>query len=186
MDFKNIEKKTWIYKDLAFIIPMKLLRKTPSVEFYTIPEVIKHLDAIDKVIHAPGAKSPMIKGDKNHYWYMHDAQEDKIVVHEGKRIIELYSHKHKKIEKFEVTAHTIKHGGKIIFKGAGILGWPKKVFHKIASPNGSISTNYAKHYSNFDLKHNFNIYDIDVKINKHTLIRDGYKDQPQYKKHPAT
>ena len=90
MDFKNIEKKTWVYKDLAFIIPMKLLRKTPSVEFYTIPEVMKHLDAVDKVIHSPGAKSPMVKGDKNHYWYMHDYQEDKIVVHEGKRLIELY------------------------------------------------------------------------------------------------
>ena len=89
------------------------------------------------------------------------------------------------MEKFEVTAHNIKHDGKVIFKGAGILGWPKKVFHRIKSPKGSISTNYAKHHKNFDLKHNFNIYDIDVKTNKHILVRDGYKDQPQYKKHPG-
>ena len=185
MDFKNIDKKTWVYEDLAFIIPMKLLRNTPSVEFYTIPEVMKHLDAVDKVIHKPGAKSPMIKGDSKHYWYMHTDQEDKIVVHEGKRVIELYSHKHNKIEKFQVDAHSIRHKGKILYKGAAILGWPKHVFHRISSPEGSISTNYAKHFKNFDLKTNFNIYDIDVKENKHWIVREGHKDQPKYDTHPG-
>lgn len=185
MDLKLIEKKTWVYKDLAFIIPMKLLRKTPAVEFYTIPEVMKHLDAIDKVIHQPGAKSPMIKGDTKHYWYMHTDQEDKLVVHEGRRIVELYSHKHKQVEKFEVSSHSIKHRGRIIYKGAGILGWPKHVFHRIESPEGSISTNYAKHLKNFDIRTNFNIYDLDIKNNTHSIVREGHKDQPEMKKHPG-
>lgn len=173
-------KKTWVYDGLCFIIPLRLLRKTPNVTFYNIPDVMKHLHAIDKVIHEKGAKSPMIKGDKKHYWYMHREQQDQLIVHEGKRIVELYSTKHGKIEKFEVTSHSIKHKGKIIFKGAAILGWPTRVFHRITSPEGSISTNYAKHYKHFDIKTNFNIYDLDEKTGKYWVVREGHKDQPKH------
>ena len=178
-DFKNITKKTWVCDNLCLIIPLKLLRKTPNVDFYSVPEVKKHLDAVDKVIHHKGAKSPMIKGDKKHYWYMHPSQEDQLIVHEGKRIIRLYSKKHGKIEKFEVTSNRIKHNGKIIFKGAGILAWPRQVFHQILSPQGSISTNYAKHYSGFDIRTNFNIYDLDEKTGKYKIVREGHLDQPK-------
>ena len=182
INLNNITKKTWIHKDLAFIIPFELMRKTPNVEFYHIPSVMNNLDAIDKVIHQPGAKSPQIPKDKNHYWYMHTDQEDKIVVHQGKRIIELYSVKHGKLEKFEVTSKNIKLNGKIIFNGAGILGWPRLVFHRITSPEGSISTNYARHYSKFDIKTNFNIYDLNVSSGKFKIAREGHKDQPKSKK----
>lgn len=184
MDFKNIEKRTWVYKDLAFIIPLKVLRKTPNVEFYSVVDVMKDLCAIDKVIHQKGAKSPMIKGNNKHYWYMHPGQEDKLLVHQGNRIVELYSKKHGKLEKFEVTSEFIKHNGKIIFKGEAILGWPKFVFHRITSPNGSISTNYAKHYKVFDIKTNFNIYDLNTKTGEYETIRLGHLDQPNVKKHP--
>lgn len=182
LNFTGVTKKTWVYENLAFIIPLDLLRKTPNVEFYHIPKVMNNLDAIDKVIHGVGAKSPQIKGDSKHYWYMHTDQEDKLVVHEGKRIVELYSVKHGKIEKFEVTSKSIKLNGKTIFKGAGILGWPRLVFHRITSPKGSISTNYARHYSKFDIKTNFNIYDLDVKNSKYWVAREGHKDQPKSKK----
>lgn len=181
MDFTNITKKTWVYKDLCFIIPLKLLRQTPNVTFYNVPEVKKHLDAVDKVIHQKGAKSPMIKGDKKHYWYMHPNQEDQLIVHEGKRIVELYSRKHGKIEKFEVTYNKIKYNGKIIYKGAAILAWPRYVFHRISSPQGSISTNYAKHYSKFDIKTNFNIYDLNEKTGEYWVAREGHLDQPSNK-----
>lgn len=179
MDFNNIKKKTWVYKDLCFIIPLKILRNTPNVTFYIIPDVKKNLGAIDKVIHKKGAKSPMIKGDKKHYWYMHPCQEDQLIVHEGKRIIELYSRKHGKVEKFEVTSDKIKHNGKVIFKGAGILSWPTYVFHRIHSPNGSISTNYAKHYSGFSIRTNFNIYDLNPKTGEYHVVRAGHLDQPK-------
>ncbi len=185
MKFNNIEKKTWIFENLVFIIPLKVLRNTPEVEFYSIPEVIKNLSAIDKVIHKKGAKSPRIKGDSNHYWYMHPNQEDQLIVHDGKRVVELYSKKHNKLEKFEVTAKHIKYNGKVIYSGPAILGWPRKVFHRISSPNGSISTNYAKHYTNFDLKTNFNIYKLNVESGEYEVIREGPKDQPKYEKHPS-
>jgi hypothetical protein len=182
LKFKNITKKTWVYEDLAFIIPLELIRKTPNVEFYHIPKVIENLNAVDKVIHKKGAKSPQIKNDTNHYWYMHTDQEDKLVVHGGKRIVELYSVKHGKLEKFEVTSKNIKLNGKVIFTGAAILGWPRLVFHRIKSPQGSVSTNYAKHYSKFNINTNFNIFNLDIKLGKFWIVREGHKDQPKIKK----
>jgi len=175
----EINKKTYLFDKMCFVIPLKLLRKTPNVEFYNIPHITDKIDAIDKVIHKKGAKSPTIKGDKNHYWYMHTNQEDRLLVHEGKRIVELYSKEHGKVEKFEVTSKNIKHDGKVIYNGQAILGWPKKVFHRVKSPQGSISTNYAKHYSGFDIKINFNIYDLDEKTGEYKIIRNGHLDQPK-------
>jgi|TARA_Y100000310_G_scaffold93932_1_gene91516 hypothetical protein len=173
----NMGKKE-VIKGVAFIIPLNLLRKTPKVEFYNVYGVLSHLSAIDKVIHQKNAVSPSVKGSKvKRPWYMHPCQEDNLLVHEGKRFIDLYSIKHGKIERFEATSEYIKHNGKLIFKGAAILGWPINVFHRVRSPNGSISTNYAKHYKNFDLRTNFNIYDLDMKNKKFKILRAGHKDQ---------
>lgn len=179
--FTGIKKKTWVFEDMVFIKPLSLLRKTPSVEFYNVRDVVNGLSAIDKVIHQKGAKSPRIKGDITWYWYMHPDQQDNLLVHEGKRIVELFERKHGKVERFEVTHNRIKHNEKIIFKGAAILGWPRNVFHRIHSPQGSISTNYAIHYKHFSIKSNFNIYDLDTKTGEYKLVREGHKDQPNYK-----
>jgi hypothetical protein len=177
-EFKEGKKEYYI-EGLCFIIPLALLRKTPSVEFYHIDGVMKNLGAIDKVVHQKGAYSPNIKGHtrKDKPWYMHLGQEDNLVVHEGKRIVELYSKKHQKVEKFEVTSHTIKHKGKVIFKGPAVFGWPKFVFHRIQSPQGSISTNYAKHFKAFDIKTNFNIYELNTKTGEYKVLREGHVDQ---------
>jgi hypothetical protein len=181
---EQIHKKTSYFNDLCFIIPLKLLRKTPNVEFYTIPKVTQNLSAVDKVIHKKGAKSPQIKGDKKHYWYMHPHQQDQLIVHEGKRIVELYSKKHGKIETFEVTSKGVKHNKTYLYKGPCIFGWPRNVFHRVTSPIASISTNYARHYKGFDIKTNFNIYDIDETKGTHWVVREGHKDQPKDIKHP--
>ncbi len=183
-NYFEIHKKTFLIKDMVFIIPLRLLRKTPNVEFYNVPErIITNLSAIDKVTHKKGAVSPSIKGKTDlRPWYMHQNQEDNLLVHEGKRIVELYEKKHGKIEKFEVTSHTIKHNGKLLYKGPAILGWPRNVFHRIKSPQGSISTNYAKHYKGFDIHTNFNIYSLDEKTGKCEVLREGHKDQPKSKK----
>ena len=175
--YHHITRKTWIYDHLAFILPLTLFRSTPAVEFYKIPDVMRNLGSIDKVIHQKGAKSPMIAGDKKHYWYMHQYQEDQLVVHEGKRVIDLYSRKHGKVEHFEVYPDKIKHEGKISFKGAGILAWPRYVFHRVYSPEGSISTNYARHYSGYDVNTNFNIYDLDPATGEYHVVRAGHEDQ---------
>jgi len=161
--FKNKNKKSiTVFHNLASIIPLHVFRKTPKVTFLKINQVIHHLGSIDQVNHATGAKSPMIPNDPVHYWYMHRYQKDQLIVHKGVRIVELYSKKHGRKETFEVSRHWIKHNGKIIFKGTGLLCWPAYVFHRIYSPTGSVSTNYAKHAKGFSMKTNFNIYDLDL------------------------
>ncbi len=164
---------------LCFIIPLKTLRSTPKVHFFSIDGVIDGLSGVDLVIHKPGGKSPLIAGDETWYWYMHTDQEDKLVVHQGKRIVELYSTKHGKVEQFEVTADAIYHNGKKIHDGAAILGWEPYVFHRVHSPEGSISTNYAKRLEGFDIDTNFNIYQLDTESGEYRLARLGALDQPK-------
>jgi|TARA_Y100000310_G_scaffold345404_1_gene464571 hypothetical protein len=174
----EIGKKKYVIKGLVYVIPLKLLRKTPHVEFYNVHGVLSRLSAIDKVIHEKNAVSPHVKSSKvKRPWYMHTDQEDNLLVHEGKRFIDLYSVKHGKIEKFEATSKYIKYKGKVIYKGAAILGWPIHTFHRVKSPDGSISTNYAKHNKNFNIRTNFNIYDLDIKNGKYKVLREGHKDQ---------
>ncbi|MEA3404841.1 MAG: hypothetical protein U9R28_03765 [Pseudomonadota bacterium] len=175
---ENNQRQNYI-DHLCFIIPLKPLRATPNVNFYSVEGVIDGLSGVDLVIHEPGGKSPLIEGDENWYWYMHTDQEDKLVVHQGKRKVELYSAKHGKPELFEVTADAIYHNGEKIFNGAAILGWEPHVFHRVHSPEGSISTNYAKRLEEFDIDTNFNIYNLDSQTGEYSMLRLGALDQPK-------
>ena len=59
-----------------------------------------------------------------------------------------------------------------------MLVWPRGVFHRITSgEEGSITINLATHYEGFDIKTNFNIYNLDTKTGDYTVFRDGFKDQ---------
>ena len=171
-------RKTYI-ENLCFIIPLKPLRSTPNVNFFSVEEVVDGLSGIDLVIHEPGGKSPLIANDDTWYWYMHTDQEDKLVVHNGRRHVELYSSKHGQAEAFEVTADAIYHNGTKIHEGAAILGWDPLVFHRVHSPEGSISTNYAKRLEGFDIDTNFNIYNLDCESGEYTMVRLGSLDQPK-------
>jgi len=163
---------------MCFIIPLNNFRKTPNVGFFIVPEVVKGLSSVDQVRHAPGAVSPSFIGcDNRTPWYMHFHQEDRLLVYSGKRIVRLYSKEHGKIETFEVTPDYVKHGDKIIFDKPSIFGWPVNVFHRVESPEGSISTNFAFHSEGFDIKSNFNIYYLDDKTGEFEVARDGFKDQ---------
>ncbi len=163
---------------VAFIIPLKILRKTPSVEFNILPGIVDELSSIDRVVHEKGAISPQVAGSSiERPWYMHPNQEDNLLVYHGVRFIELYTQKHAKVERFEASPDYIKHNDKIIHKGGAILGWPTNVFHRIHSPDGSMSTNFAKHFDGFDIKTNFNIYDLDTQSGEYTLLREGHLDQ---------
>lgn len=166
-------------ENLCFIKPLLTLRETPNVSFYMLPNIQENLSGVDLVRHGMGAKSPMIKGDDEHYWYMHTDQEDNLLVHDGFRIVELYSVKHGQKETFKVSADKIEHNGKIIFEGAAMFGWGHQVFHRVASPTGSLSSNYAKRTPNFSLSTNFNIYTLDTKTGVHALKRLGALDQPE-------
>ena len=171
-------RQTYI-ENLCFIIPLKTLRATPNVDFYSVEGVIDGLSGIDLVIHQKGGKSPLIVNDDTWYWYMHTDQEDKLVVHDGKRHVELYSEKHGKKEIFEVMANAIYHNGQKIHDGAAILGWGPFVFHRVHSPEGSISTNYAKRLEGYDADTNFNIYNLDCQSGDYSMVRLGALDQPK-------
>lgn len=169
---------TTYIENLCFIIPLKTLRNTPNVSFYSVEGVVDTLSGIDLVVHEEGGKSPLISGDDTWYWYMHRSQEDKLVVHQGIRHVELFSQKHGKVEKFEVACDSIKHEGKVIFEGAAILGWGPLVFHRVHSPHGSLSTNYASRTADYDGDTNFNIYQLNTETGEYKTARLGALDQP--------
>jgi hypothetical protein len=96
----------------------------------------------------------------------------------GTRNVDIYIKEHGKVENFIVTPNGIIHNSKLIFEGGAILVWPKGVFHRIISgTEGSSSLNLATHYEGFNIKDNFNIYDLDIKTGKYIKIRDGFSDQ---------
>jgi hypothetical protein len=165
---------------MCFILPLEELRNTPSVQFHALPEILlKEIDAVDFVNHKPGAKSPMVKGwEGDRPWYMHPDQEDNLAVLHGKRIVELYTVAHGKVETFEVTPTQIKHGDMVIHDGPAILGWGVDVFHRIHSPEGSASINFARHFVAFDLLTNFNIYSLNPETGEYSVLREGHLDQP--------
>jgi len=88
------------------------------------------------------------------------------------------------MEHFVVTPSVIEHGDKVVLDGPGMITWPVGVFHRIRSAEdvGSVSLNFAAHFEGFDIRTNFNIYDLDVKTGDYRLIRPGYLDQPDAKR----
>ena len=165
---------------MAFLIPLRVLRQTPSVDFHLLPrELVREIAAVDRVRHQPGAFSPQVPdSDIERPWYMHPHQEDNLIVCEGVREVELFTTDHGTLEKFEVSPEKIVRGSEVIFEGPAILGWPTNVFHRIHSPGGSLSINFARHFEGFDIKTNFNIYDLDEQTGESRVIREGHLDQP--------
>ena len=110
---------------------------------------------------------------------MHSFQDDNLMVLFGIRYVDIYTQAHGQIESFEVAPNYIKKNGQLIFKGPAMLVWPAGVFHRIKSDDhlGSASINLATHYPGFDIRTNFNIYDLNVKTGEYRLLREGYLDQ---------
>lgn len=164
-------------QDIFKIIPAKEFRNTDKVQFHFLP-VLENLKGIDLVRHQPNATSPGAVGDVKHPWYMHPGQTDNLIVFHGKRIVELYSKEHGKMETLEVTPETITHNGKVLYEGPAILSWPTHVFHRVNSgEEGSYSLNFAVRDENFDIDTEFNIYDLNTETGKYKVLREGFKDQ---------
>ena len=163
------------------IIPLRVLRKTPGVSFDLVPtEALPHIDGIDRVLHENGAVSPGPVGEVDRPWYMHPCQDDNLVVLHGTRFVEIYTSEHGRIEHFDVTPQQIRQDGKVVYDGAAMLVWPRGVFHRIRSDEktGSASLNFAVRYEGFDVRSNFNIYDLNPADAEYWMIRAGYLDQP--------
>jgi len=165
---------------LYHIIPFNLLRKTNKVDFHSIPMMDK-ITGIERVVHEEGALSPGPVDEVKKPWYMHPSQEDNLITLYGSRIVELYHPDFNEIQVFEISSNEIKHNGRVVLDGPGILGWPTGVFHRNSSPEkgGSSSLNLGIQFSTFDVNHEFNIYDIDMQTGKHRVIREGFLDQPK-------
>lgn len=166
------------------VVRLKLLRRTPGVIFDLAPmELLPRIDGIDRVLHAGGACSPGAVGDVARPWYMHPNQADNLMVLHGIRHVELYTPGHGRIESFVVTPEGVSRDGKPLCDGPAMLVWPCNVFHRIHSDEqlGSASVNFAVRTEGFDIKTNFNIYDLDPASGKYETIRLGYLDQPDDK-----
>lgn len=162
------------------IIRLRPFRHTPGVSFDIVPkEALPRIDAIDRVIHTHGASSPGPVGDVTRPWYMHPHQADNLVVLHGTRYVELFSKKHGAIVSFTVTPDRIERDGKVVAGEAAMLVWPTLVFHRIQSDKetGSASLNFAVHYPGFDIRTNFNIYDLDPESGRFSVLRQGHLDQ---------
>lgn len=161
------------------IISLKEFRHTPNVQFTVLaPSNVPKIDAIDKVVHKSDAVSPGYNDEGERTWYMHPHQDDNLLVFQGERNVDLYSKEYGEIVKFKVTSDCVyMDGGETCYKDA-MLVWPRGVFHRIISGNeGSISINLASHYDGFDIKTNFNIYNLDTDSGKAEVYRYGYEDQ---------
>lgn len=166
-------------KDLYRIVELIPFRKTEGVTFDLFPmDSVPQINSIDRVLHENGAVSPGPVAGVEKPWYMHPHQEDNLMVLYGKREVDIYTKAHGKIEHFTVYPNKIYKNGELIFEGGAMLVWPTGVFHRIVSAEtGSASINLAVHTEGFNIKTNFNIYDLNTETGEYTLIRDGYKDQ---------
>jgi hypothetical protein len=178
MEPKNMDQGI---EGLYRIIPLKLFRRTPGVYFDILSkEALPRVDGFDRVIHEGGAISPGPVGNVERPWYMHPQQDDNLMVLHGVRYVELYTKRHGKIESFVVTPHRIEKNKEVVFEGPAMLVWPTAVFHRIVSSKelGSASLNFAVRYEGWNVRTNFNIYDLDSKKGTFRVIREGYLDQP--------
>ncbi len=170
-----------VIPNVAFVIELNTIRETPNVHFHDVPvELVRAVAAIDRVEHGVGAFSPIARDKPDmRPWYMHTHQEDNLIVLCGQRNVDLFTTAHGAVESFEVTPHFIRHRGEVITQGPALLGWGVGVFHRIVSPGGSISMNFARHLDGFDMSTNFNIYDLNPDTGEYTVLRVGADDQPE-------
>lgn len=175
--YEIIDEVAGVYR----IFPLQPLRRTPGTHFDLVPmSALPRIDALDRVIHERGANSPGRVGDVERPWYMHPHQDDNLIVLHGIRYVDLYTVAHGKIESFVVTPHRIERDEAVIVDGPAMLVWPRNVFHRVVSceKDGSASVNFAVHHEGFDIRTNFNIYDLDPAAGKYRVLREGFLDQP--------
>ena len=166
------------------LIPLRTLRETAGVKFHEIvPSDIPKIHGIDRVIHGPNSISPGPIEDSTppikRPWYMHNGQDDNLLVLQGTRYVDIFNPKTKESASFIVTPDKVYKNDKLYYNGPAMVVWPAGIFHRIISgAEGSISLNFAKRTKNFDISNNFNIYDLNKESGEYTLLKDGSDDQP--------
>ena len=168
------------------MIPLRVLRRTPGVQFdEMVPSDIPKIDGIDRVIHAANSISPgPIQNDAvsvKRPWYMHSGQDDNLMVLQGTRYIDIYSPVTKQSASFIITPNKIYKNEKLYYDGPAMVVWPAGIFHRIISGSeGSISLNFATRTQKFSLTDNFNIYDLNRETGDYNILKEGEEDQPKF------
>jgi hypothetical protein len=160
------------------ITALRTYRRTAGVIFDAVPIAsLPSIGAIDRVLHDRGALSPGSVAGVERPWYMHTGQEDNLVVLAGFRDVELF-HDGRRAQ-FRLTPERIEKDGAVLFDRPVMLSWSTNVFHRIRSSEekGSASINLAVRRPWFDLKTEFNIYDLDTASGTSLIVREGHLDQ---------
>lgn len=161
------------------IIALTPFRKTKGVHFDIFPmEFLPRVDGIDRVLHESDALSPGSVGEVERPWYLHQHQEDNLIVLHGVRTVDIFTLEHRRVENFVVEPNKVYKNGKLVYDGPAILVWPCNVFHRIRSGQaGSASLNFAVRHPGFDIKTNFSVYDLNTDTGEYKVIRAGHLDQ---------
>ena len=162
------------------IIPLRTLRKTKGVLFDEIvPSDIPKISGIDRVIHKSNSISPGPIENVKRPWYMHPSQDDNLLVLQGTRYVDIYCPVIRKKQSFIITPEKIWKNGKLYCNYPAMIVWPSGIFHRIISgEEGSISVNLSTRMSDYDIKTNFNIYDLNITTGEYKLLKKGMEDQP--------
>ena len=166
------------------LIPLRILRRTQGVKFdEMVPSDIPKIHGIDRVIHGPNSISPGPIEDApvpiKRPWYMHPGQDDNLLVLQGTRYVDIFHVESMKKASFIVTPDKIYKNDKLYFDGPAMVVWPAGVFHRIISgEEGSISVNLSTRTNKFNLKDNFNIYNLCTTTGEYELLKEGQDDQP--------
>ena len=168
--------------NLYRLIPLRILRRTYGVSFDEIvPSDIPRIHGIDRVIHLANSISPGPIEDVKRPWYMHTNQDDNLLVLQGTRYIDIYNPKDKQGASFIITPDKVYKNEKLYYNGPAMVVWPAGIFHRIISGSeGSISVNFASRNHGFNLKDNFNIYDLNQNTGEYKLLKQGIDDQPNF------
>ena len=166
------------------IIPLRVLRRTTGVMFdEMVPSDIPKISGIDRVIHGPNSISPGPVEDSaipvKRPWYMHPGQDDNLLVLQGTRYIDIFDTKTRTKASFIVTPDKVYKNDKLYYDGPAMVVWPAGIFHRIISGiEGSISVNFSTRTSKFDIKDNFNIYNLCTTTGDYQILKEGHEDQP--------
>ena len=168
------------------IIPLRVLRRTTGVMFdEMVPSDIPKIHGIDRVIHGPNSISPGPVEDSvipiKRPWYMHPGQDDNLLVLQGTRYIDIFCPNIKQKASFIVTPEKVYKNDKLYFNGPAMVVWPAGIFHRIISgEEGSISVNFSTRTEKFNLKDNFNIYNLCTTTGDYQILKEGHEDQPDF------
>ena len=166
------------------LVPLRTLRNTAKVKFHEmVPSDIPKVHGVDRVLHEPYATSPGPVDDcpnpVRRPWYMHPSQDDNLLVLQGERFVDVYCPTLKELASFIVPPDKVYKNNKLYHDAPAMIVWPAGIFHRIVSGSeGSISVNFSTRVKGFDIKNNFNVYDLDVETGNFRTIRDGVDDQP--------